>query len=241
MAAGDPDTPYVQAANDGTEGDNGAFLKQLASALVALSAGVGGHALANANSQSSVPPQLLQLLDNSVARQGYQNPLFQATTKGTYDMLPTFAKEGSALSGSLPSTLPPAQPWTGGSGGPGLKTAATLGGAGTLASLLGNNSKNSMDLGKIFAAIKKLFSRNQFGSIDNSGALPNYNPFDNGNWDGIPPNNGGQPGLSDPGPNVTTDYNVNGWGNDPENPASAVSNWWDDIGNAGSQGAEWNP
>lgn len=212
MAAGDAENPYVQAANDGTEGDSGAFLKQLAAALAAAGAGLGGRALANANSQSSVPPQLLQLLDNSVARQGYQNPLFQATTKGTFDMLPTFAKEGSALSGSLPSTLPPAQPFGGsGSSGPGLKTAAGLGGAAALAAALGKNG-SSMDLSKLFNWLRSKFGGQKFGSVDNSGALPNYDPFNsNGNWDGMAPNQGGQPGLSDPNANVNTNEFLGQW------------------------------
>lgn len=232
MAAGDAENPYIIAQNDGTESD--AFLKQLAAALATLGAGVGGHVIANNNSQSSVPPQLLQLLDNSVARQGYQNPLFQATTKGTFDMLPTFAKEGSALSGSLPSTLPPAQPWNGGNSGPGIKTAAGLGGASALAALLGNNSGGGGALKPIFDAIKKLFHRggSNFGTVDNSGALPTYDPFNsNGDWNGTTPN-------SDPFANVNTDQFLGSWPetSDPFAPFDPSL-----FGNAGGQGAEWNP
>lgn len=167
MAAGDAQNPYIIAQNDGTEGD---WQHQLAKALAAVAGGLGGRALAG-DPNSAIPPQVLQLLNNSVARQGYQNPLYQATTKGVFDMLPDFAKEGSQLSGSLPSTIPPADPWNGaggGQGGPGLKTAAGLGG---LAALLGGGSSGGV-LGSLLKKIRDLFGGHGGGMPTGPGPGP---------------------------------------------------------------------
>lgn len=220
MAAGDAENPIVQGVNDGSESN--AALMKIAQALLAASAGVGGHALANANSQSSIPPQLLQLLDNSVARQGYQNPLFQATTKGTFDMLPTFAKEGSALSGTLPSVLPPAQPWTGGSGGPGVKTAAGLGGAATLAALLGNGGGGGGALGPLLKKIRDLFGHHGTPAPGNPSA-PNGMGPDTLPGNGTDPNFGVfgpdyGPQTPNPMPNVDTTYDFPYLGYEPGGP-----------------------
>lgn len=54
---------------------------------------LGGKALAG-DPNDSVPPQLSQLLDLAMQRATSQTPLFNATQKGFYDMLPTFAKQG---------------------------------------------------------------------------------------------------------------------------------------------------
>ena len=42
-----------------------------------------------------MPPQLTQLLDLAMQRASSQTPLFNATQKGFYDMLPNFAKQGT--------------------------------------------------------------------------------------------------------------------------------------------------
>ncbi len=187
-------------------GGNSDLMKQIAAALAAAGGGLAGRALSGGGNGSGqmVPPQLMQLLDNSVARQGYQNPLFQAATKGSYDMLPGFAKEGSQLSGSLPSTLPPAAPFGGGGGG-GVAGAAAGGlGAGALAAIL--------------AGLKKLFSGGgnpgrpapgPGGTTGSDGSpLPSSDPFDSNNgWDGFPTGGNGY----DPMPNVDTDQFLGSW------------------------------
>lgn len=53
---------------------------------------LGGKYLGDQASQNAVPPQLTQLLDLAMQRANSQTPLFNATQKGFYDMLPTFAK-----------------------------------------------------------------------------------------------------------------------------------------------------
>lgn len=198
-----PATPAAPAAAGQPD-----FFTQLAAALAAAGAGIGGKAIANAQGNpltQAVPPQVSQLLDQSVARQAYQNPLFQATTQGVYDMLPDFAKNGTQLSGTLSNVAPaaPAQ----GSGGPGLGTAAGLGGLSALAGLLGNGSSSGGPLGPIFDAIKKLFHRNSGGTVqgnkpDAGGGLPSGNPGTTGftGWDPNVSDPQGNPFLpSDPG------------------------------------------
>lgn len=148
--------PTNQSGNDD-------LMKKVMAALVAAGGGLAGRAISNSQGNpltQAVPPQLSQLLDQSVQRQAYQNPLFQATTQGAYSMLPTFAKQGTQLSGSLSST-PPAAPASGGGGG-----GAAAGGIGlaALAGLLGpGGGGGSMDFGKILAGLKKLFSHNEKG------------------------------------------------------------------------------
>jgi hypothetical protein len=66
----------------------------LIKALAGVGGMVGGNALANSGAQNAVPPQLSQLLDLSMQRANSQTPLFNATQKGFYDMLPNFAKTG---------------------------------------------------------------------------------------------------------------------------------------------------
>lgn len=67
---------------------------KLLKALAGIGGLVGGHALGNAGAENAVPPQLSQLLDLSMQRANRQTPLFNATQKGFYDMLPNFAKTG---------------------------------------------------------------------------------------------------------------------------------------------------
>lgn len=207
----DPNAGDVGPTNQTT--DNSALLKQIAAALAAAGGGLAGHALSNSGGDPltrAVPPQLSQLLDNSVARQGYQNPLFQATTQGAYAMLPTFAKTGTQLSGSLPSTLPPAAPTSGG----GVNGGALAGGAGmaALAALLGKGGTMS----SIINALKKLLGgggnpgRKAPGpSGDGGSGLPSHDPFNSNNngWNGFPTGDNGY----NPSPNVNTDEFFNSW------------------------------
>lgn len=135
---------------------------QIEGALAALAAALGGRALAgNAQSagQQNIPPQLSQLLQMGVDREAYQNPLFQATTQGVYSMLPTFAKQGTNLSGSLSNVAP--QATSGGDGG-GMSGAAA-GGLG-LAGML---------TPELIAAIKKLLTDK---TLEASGGLPRTEP-----------------------------------------------------------------
>lgn len=80
-----------------------------------------GRYFANQGASGNVPPQLLQLLDQSVARQNAQNPLFGAVNSGVYQMLPTFARQGA------PNFTPQSMPSTygGGSDSSGLSGTGT--------------------------------------------------------------------------------------------------------------------
>jgi hypothetical protein len=62
-------------------------------ALTALASVYGGHKLGEA-AQGQIPPQLNDLLDMAVQRQKQQVPLTQAVDQGTFQMLPTYARQG---------------------------------------------------------------------------------------------------------------------------------------------------
>lgn len=144
--------------NGGTA-NNADFMKQLAAALAAVGAGVGGRAIANSQGNpltSNVPPELSQMLTQANQRQAYQNPLFQATTQGVYDMLPDFAKKGTQLSGTLSNSVPAASGASNTSSGPGIGTAAGIGGLAGLAGLFAKAGTGG-DLEQAFAKIKSLF------------------------------------------------------------------------------------
>lgn len=219
----DPTTPTTPAAPATAAQPD--FLKQLAAALAAVGAGIGGKAIANAQGNpltQAVPPQVSQLLDQSVQRQAYQNPLFQATTQGVYDMLPDFAKTGTSLSGTLSNVAPPAQAQ--GSSGPGLGTAAALGGGAGLAALLsklgGGGSGAGGDLSKVFDAIKKKFG-GQPGDFTGPINQPNWQgPTNDPLWQG-PGNQPDWQGSSDPmlpsDPGVY--YGETGGGASPTDPS----------------------
>lgn len=76
--------------------------------LAGLVSAAAGHAISGNAASANVPPQLSSLLDMAVQRQQYQNPLMQAKTQGTYAMLPSFARQGTNLTGSLPGAAGPA-------------------------------------------------------------------------------------------------------------------------------------
>jgi hypothetical protein len=177
----DPNTDTGPQQPNDAGGGNSDWLKQLAAALAAAAGGLGGRAIANAQGNpltQAVPPQLSQLLDMSVARTAYQNPLYAATTKGVYDMLPTFAKEGSAMTGTLSNAIPAAPPPSSGGNVGGLAAGAGAAGLGALlAALAGNSGGGKIDVNKIIDALKKKFGKkpgvNQpygfTGPIDNEG------------------------------------------------------------------------
>lgn len=98
-----------------------------------------------------MPPEVTQLLQQSVGRQQYQNPLFQAVTNQAFMGLPTYARQGLSLGSSIPSGAPAGggSPTTGGGGLSPLAAGAIGGAAGGAAS--------SIDFGKLIAALKKLF------------------------------------------------------------------------------------
>lgn len=186
----DPAVGYDGNPLNGTNGGtapagNSDFLKQLAAALAAAGAGIGGRAIANSQGNpltSAVPPELSSMLQQANARQAYQNPLFQATTQGVYDMLPDFAKNGTQLSGSLPNSIP-APSGTTGASGPGMGTAASLGGLSALLALLGSGGGGGGDLAKAFEAIKKKFAGGQNAGGTQQVVSPNAGYFDsNGDW-----------------------------------------------------------
>lgn len=103
---------------------------KLIEALTLLGTAGATHALSG-NAQSAgaaaVPPELRQLLQLSVDRQNFQNPLFQATTQGVYSMLPTFAKQGTSLGSFSPSPVSPMPDGGGGGAATGLGLAAAFG------------------------------------------------------------------------------------------------------------------
>lgn len=222
----DPNAGDVGPTNQNT--DNSAFLKQLAAALAAAGGGLAGRAIANNSGDpmtSHVPPQLSQLLDIGVQRQAYSNPLYQATVQGTHAMLPTFAKQGTALTGSLSNAIPAAPPAdTGGGLGTGAKVAGSAGLA-ALAALLGKNGGNggSLPLKAILDQIKKLFQHNgptvQGNKPGTGGALTGPGAFDPNSfmgWDTT---------QSQPSPNVTTSESFS-WPNDVLNDPSFLNSQW---------------
>ena len=97
------------------------------------------------------PPELQQLLALSRDRTAYQNPLFQAVSQMAYRGLPAYAREGTALSGTLSNQAPAASPQGGGMGLGGAIGAAGLG------ALLGNAlSGGGGEIGALIKGLKKL-------------------------------------------------------------------------------------
>jgi hypothetical protein len=131
---------------------------------------------------ANTPPELQQLLSESVNRTRYQNPLFQAVSQMAYRGLPTYAREGTSLGSMGPAapivpmnndkdTVPD---W--------LKVlGAGLGGA-----ALNGLGPNGNMLKAAIDGLKKIFGRNQSRTVQGNkpysgGILPpgnSYNPFD---------------------------------------------------------------
>ena len=162
---------------------------------------------------ADVPPELQQLLALSRDRTAYQNPLFQATTQLAYSMLPTYARQGTALSGSLGSGIPATAPQSDGSGLGGML------GAGALGALAGNGA--SGNLSSLIDGLKRLFMRQRGiqgdrpyggGALTGGGqGAPGF-----GGWDPGVSDQYGQPYLpSDPG----VYYGQGGGGASPSDPS----------------------
>jgi hypothetical protein len=194
------------------------FEQQLAAALAAVAGGVVGKSMGG-NPQSNVPPDLTAMLHNSAQRQEYQNPLFQAVSKGTYDMLPTFAKSGTSMGDFHPTPAP----LGGGGGGSGIngKGVAAGAGIGAAAAALGAPGAGG-NLGKVFEAIKKLFGKG-----------------------GGPGNYAMQPGTGFGGDHTTTIGGDNPWGDNlPSYDAFGPDTWsngWDGMPNDPSGGTGVGP
>lgn len=81
---------------------------KVAKAILALGAAYLGHEASNSAGANNVPPEITSMLKLSSDRANYQNPLFQAATQGTYQMLPTFARQGTSMpTGPLPDRRVP--------------------------------------------------------------------------------------------------------------------------------------
>jgi hypothetical protein len=98
----------------------------------------------------ATPPELQQLLSESVNRTKYQNPLFQAVTQMAYGGLPTYAREGTSLGQLGPAA--PIQPQQGDS-----DLLKMLGAGGIGAALGGLGSGGGGPLGALIQGLKKLF------------------------------------------------------------------------------------
>jgi hypothetical protein len=112
-------------------------------------------------------PELQQLLAMSRDRTAYQNPLFQAVTQMAYSGLPTYARQGTQLSGSLSNVAPPA-PASGGGMSPLL-----AGGLGAL----GGAALNSLGpqgnmLKAIIDGLKKLIAARHGRTIQGNKPYP---------------------------------------------------------------------
>lgn len=167
---------------------------------------------------ASVPPELQQLLSESVNRTQYQNPLFQAVTQMAYRGLPTYAREGTSL-GQLGPAAPIQQQQDGGGIPDWLKMLMAGGAGAALGGLGGGNA-----LGALVDGLKKLFGHGQ------SQGVQGDKPYGGGALTGgLPPQwttgfEGWDPGVSDPSgrplrPSVETSWN---WGFDP----NTDPNWY---------------
>ena len=123
----------------------------------------------------AAPPELQQLLAQSRDRVAYQNPLFQAVTQMAYGGLPTYARQGTQLSGTLSNQVPAIAPPSGGGMNPLL--AAGLGGLGGAA--LNSLGPNGNALGALIDGIKKLFGHggNPSNPYGNTTYSNHYDPF----------------------------------------------------------------
>jgi hypothetical protein len=116
-------------------------------------------------------PELQQLLAMSRDRTAYQNPLFQAVTQMAYGGLPSYARQGTQLSGTLSNVAPPA---LASSDGMSPLTSGLLGGlAGAGLNALGPNGNA---LGALIDGIKKLLAmRNQAPPIQGNKPIAGLN------------------------------------------------------------------
>src|SRR2546428_705268 len=79
-------------------------------ALAALAGAAPGliARLMSGGADANVPPELRQLLAQSVQRQQYQNPLFQAVSQQAFQGLPAYARQGLSMPTTMPASAPSA-------------------------------------------------------------------------------------------------------------------------------------
>src|SRR5262245_44604637 len=109
----------------------------------------------------ATPPELQQLLSESVNRNRYQNPLFQAVTQMAYRGLPMYAREGTSLGSLGPAA--PIQPQQDNGGG--IPDWAKMLGAGLGGAALNSLGPGGNALGALMQGLKKLFHRNDGKSV----------------------------------------------------------------------------
>jgi hypothetical protein len=175
--------------------------------------------LTSGGADANVPPELRQLLAQSVQRQQYQNPLFQAVSNQAFQGLPSYARQGL----SMPSGMPAPSPQSDGGGMPDWLKMAMAGAGGAAANGLGGGNA----LGALINGLKRLFGGGGRGEVQGNkpnagGALTGPGAFDPSQfmgWDQGPSGrDGGQwdPFLpSDPG--VYT-----GWEGLPSDPSGGT-------------------
>ena len=117
--------------------------------------------------------EIAQLLALSRDRTAYQNPLFQAVTQMAYRGLPTYAREGTQLSGSLSNQIPQTSQ-SGGGMNPALAAALGAGGMGALDALMSHGGSNNA-VGALIEGLKKLF-----GHRGGNGSVQGDEPFSGG-------------------------------------------------------------
>lgn len=188
----------------------------------------------------ATPPELQQLLAQSRDRTAYQNPLFQAVTQMAYNGLPTYARQGTQLSGTLSNQAPPVAPQ--GGGGSDLAKMLAAGGAGALA---GNALSGGNALGALIAGLKKLFGHGGRDTVQGDqpyggGALtgPGFDPNGFMGWDASVSDPQGNPYLpSDPGFYVGGGMPMDPSGGSGVGPGmqafrggggETMTNWWEE-------------
>ena len=166
---------------------------------------------------ANTPPELQQLLSESVNRTQYQNPLFQAVTQMAYRGLPTYAREGTSL-GQLGPAAPIQQMPDGGV--PDWLKMLGAGGVGALLGGLGNGGGGPLKA--LIDGLKHLFSNGGQQGVQGdkpygggtglpigNPSIPSFLGWDNGT---------GSP-TREPVPGVETNWN---WSFDP----NTDPNWY---------------
>jgi hypothetical protein len=188
----------------------------------------------------AAPDELQQLLALSRDRVAYQNPLFQAVTQLAYSGLPTYARQGTQLTGSLNNAIPAIAPRSGMS----PATAGVLGGlAGAGLNSLGPQGNM---LKALIDGVKKLIAARHARTIQGNkpypggaltgGGQPSQYPFPGmaGN-EGMDPNR--WPGG---GGSVTTDE-IFSWPNDVFNDPTFLNSQSNGMPNDPSGGSGIGP
>lgn len=148
---------------------------------------------------ANTPPELQQLLSESVNRTQYQNPLFQAVTQMAYQGLPTYARQGTSL-GQMGPAAPIQQQQDGG----GIPDWMKMLGAGLGGAALNSLGPQGNALKALIDGLKKLFGGGNGPGLTGPHTpgtpnLPYQDPSFSG-WDPSVSNSNGNPFLpSDPG------------------------------------------